>query len=178
VELRRNFARPAVTADSHPSLGHLLEPRTRRSTPSITRRATRKTECRNDQRRLTCASAGLEEGELNAHPGALTLDWRHQKDRCLLPRLDAGELRPTNPGNREPAHRIWIDRVIHVRGRPEWVDFGSKVHHSAVRTKRGQGFLLDDGLSETWERARDGIAAPPWRYRLHYVDGARAVQHS
>ena len=106
---------------------------------------------------------GPEEGDLMLIQGPLTLDWSHRKFG-VFPRLEAGELRPTNPGTVNRA-RIWIDRGIHVRGRPEWVIV--KVHtHGA--DEEGAGFLLDDGLERLWSALETECGAA-LRYRLHYV---------
>ena len=104
-----------------------------------------------------------EHGDIMLIQGPLALDWRRRK-YGFLPRIEASAITPANPGTAARA-RLWLERRIHVRGRPDWVVV--KVHtHGA--TEDEAEYLLGGGLGVLWGALESEFkgAAP---YRLHYV---------
>jgi hypothetical protein len=95
--------------------------------------------------------------------GPLMLDWERRKFGCL-PGLENAELH----GGHLPSVRrlrLWLQAMVHVRGRPDWIFV--KLHtHGAP--ERNAGMLLGEPMRNFHESLARRAAEDP-RFRYYYV---------
>jgi hypothetical protein len=104
-----------------------------------------------------------EGGELMIIQGPLTLNWSSRKWK-IFPRTENGDISFDTPPTPERIN-LWIDRHIHVKGRPEWVIV--KVHTHGAQERNTEMFFnggFETLYSYLEDRYNDGV-----NYSLHYV---------
>ena len=111
----------------------------------------------------TVVFGGRGSGDLLLIQGPLALNWRNRKGG-VFPRIENGDISPTNPVTRERA-RLWIEQRIGVGGKESTVFV--KVHTHGLKA-RNFDFLFGGGIETAFsivnEELNDGE-----RRRLHYV---------
>lgn len=102
-------------------------------------------------------------GDLMLITGPLRLNWKRRK-ALLLPRIESGELRNSNPPTPERVD-YWVDTGVHVEGRPDWVFV--KVHTHGAPEREADTLLgqpIKDMHHYLTTAYNDGK-----RYSLHYA---------
>lgn len=106
---------------------------------------------------------GAPRGDLVIVQGPLALNWRRRK-HGVLPRIENGEIRATNPPLRDRVD-LWVRTHVHVAGRPEWVFVKVHTHGAPEReTDTLLGPAADAMFRDLETRYNDGR-----RHVLHYV---------
>jgi hypothetical protein len=106
---------------------------------------------------------GKGSGDLLLIQGPLALNWR-SRVRGVFPRLESGDVSSTCSVTRDRV-RLWIDRRIGVRGRPDTVFV--KVHTHGLKP-RNFDFLLGGGLEAAFGLV-ESVCGDRNRFRLYYV---------
>ncbi len=110
------------------------------------------------------AFGGRGSGDLLLIQGPLALNWR-ERIRGVLPRIESGDVSATSPVTRGRL-RLWIDRRIGVRGKPDTVFV--KVHTHWCKP-RNFDFLFSGGGIATLFDLVERECGDPARFRLYYV---------
>jgi hypothetical protein len=108
-------------------------------------------------------AGGQKQGDLIMVQGPLGFRWKGRR-RFFIPSVDDGEISSNNPPSNARID-FWINRGIHVTGRPDWVIAKVFTHGAPVRE---HSVLLDKPIKSMHaylqKQYNDGI-----HYRLHYV---------
>ncbi len=106
---------------------------------------------------------GKEWGDLMIIQGPLALNWKKRKFG-IMPKIENGDIKGVIPPDKDRID-LWVDRHIHVKGRPEWSFIKIHTHGTQERDMDTiLGKASDDMFSYLESKYNDGS-----QYVLHYV---------